>query len=72
MIYTILRIDEDLDFGCEERRSDEPVMAVVTLQDEQGNQTKMRYPDQRLYEMDINENDRVMINEDKEIIIVDN
>ena len=72
MIYTILRIDEDLDFGCEERRSDEPVMAVVTLQDEQGNQTRMRYPDQRLYELDINENDRVMINEDKEIIIVDN
>lgn len=71
MIYTVLRIDEDLDFGCEERRADEPVMAVVTLQDEQGNQIRMRYPDQRLYDQNINENDRVMITEEKEIIIVD-
>ena len=69
MIYTVLRIDEDLDFGCEERRADEP--AVVTLQDEQGNQIRMRYPDQRLYDQNINENDRVMITEEKEIIIVD-
>ena len=71
MIYTVLRIDEDLDFGCEARRADEPVMAVVTLQDEQGNQIRMRYPDQRLYDQNINENDRVMITEEKEIIIVD-
>ena len=31
MIYTVKRIDEDLDFGCEERAKDAPVMAVVTL-----------------------------------------
>ena len=33
MKYTIKRIDEDLDFGCEERVADAPVMAVVTLVD---------------------------------------
>lgn len=33
MIYTVKRIDEDLDFGCEERAKDAPVMAVVTLVD---------------------------------------
>jgi hypothetical protein len=27
MIYTVKRIDEDLDFGCEERAKDAPVMA---------------------------------------------
>ena len=36
MIYTVKRIDEDLDFGCEERAKDAPVMAVVTLVDSSG------------------------------------
>ena len=31
MIYMVKRIDEDLDFGCEERVEGVPVMAVVTL-----------------------------------------
>ena len=31
MIYTVKRIDEDLDFGCEERPKGMPVMAIVTL-----------------------------------------
>ena len=29
MMYTVKRIDEDLDFGCEERLDDAPVMALV-------------------------------------------
>ncbi|MFR8999209.1 MAG: hypothetical protein ACLVIY_01060 [Anaerobutyricum soehngenii] len=33
MMYTVKRIDEDLDFGCEERPDDAPVMAIVTLVD---------------------------------------
>lgn len=37
MKYQVVRIDEDIDFGCEERSADEPVMAVVVLQDENGN-----------------------------------
>lgn len=31
MMYTVKRIDEDLDFGCEERPEDVLVMALVTL-----------------------------------------
>ena len=34
MKYQVMRIEEDLDFGCEERGADEPVMAVVVLKDE--------------------------------------
>ena len=34
MIYTVLKIEEDLDYGCEDRRDDQPVMAVVTLRSE--------------------------------------
>ena len=33
MKYQVMRIEEDLDFGCEERGADEPVMAVVVLKD---------------------------------------
>ena len=36
MKYTVLRIDEDIDYGCEEKDADQPVMAVVTLRDEEG------------------------------------
>ena len=36
MIYSVIRIDEDLDFGCEERMSGNSVMAVVALQDSTG------------------------------------
>ena len=32
-MYTVKRIDEDLNFGCEERPDDAPVMAIVTLVD---------------------------------------
>ena len=31
MKYQVMRYEEDLDFGCEERGADEPVMAVVVL-----------------------------------------
>lgn len=34
--YLVKRIDEDLDFGCEERIEGAPVMAVVTLIDNDG------------------------------------
>ena len=33
MMYTVKRIDEDLNFGCEERPDDAPVMVIVTLVD---------------------------------------
>ena len=36
MIYTVKRIDEDLNFGCEERPEGVPIMAIVTLTDSSG------------------------------------
>ena len=67
MKYTVKRIDEDLDFGCEERSADAPVMAVVTLVDEAGQEVRMRQPDQMLYDRDINEGDTVILNERQEL-----
>lgn len=57
MIYTVIKIEEDIDFGCEERTSGSEVMAVVTLRDSEGNETMIRYPDRELYEKNINEGD---------------
>ncbi len=37
MKYTVVKIEEDVDFGCEERNGSEKVMAIVTLKDEVGN-----------------------------------
>ena len=82
MKYTVKRIDEDIDFGCDalacretvqwtvssqERSADAPVMAVVTLIDEAGQEVKMRQPDQMLYDWDINEGDEVILNEKNEL-----
>ena len=63
MRYKVLKIEEDVDFGCEERGENSPVMAVVLLQDENGNEQKIRQEDQVLYERDINEGDLVFFNE---------
>ena len=59
MIYTVKRIDEDLDFGCEERAKDAPVMAVVTLIDSSGGELRMKVEDDLLYKNNINEGDKV-------------
>lgn len=67
MRYKVLKIEEDVDFGCEERGEDSPVMAVVLLQDEKGNEQKVRQEDQMLYERDINEGDLVFFNERQEL-----
>lgn len=67
MRYKVLKIEEDVDFGCEERGEDSPVMAVVILQDENGNEQKVRQEDQMLYERDINEGDLVFFNERQEL-----
>ena len=45
MIYIVKRIDEDLDFGCEERAKDAPVMAVVTLVDSSGEELRVKAED---------------------------
>ena len=67
MKYTVKRIDEDLDFGCEERADGAPVMAVVTLVDPAGQEMKLRQPDQMLYDREINEGDEVILNERQEL-----
>ena len=67
MKYTVKRIDEDLDFGCEERQEGTPVMALVTLVDEDGSKLTLRQPDQMLYDRDIKEGDEVILNAEKEL-----
>ena len=59
MIYTVKRSDEDLDFGCEERAKDAPVMAVVTLVDSSGEELRVKAEDALLYKNNINEGDKV-------------
>ena len=61
MNYRVLRIEEDVEFGCEERKEGDPVMAVVRLEDEDGDVKIVRQRDQMLYDRDINEGDRVWL-----------
>ena len=70
MRYRVVRIDEDIDFGCEERKEGIPVMAVVLLEDENGNQQHIRQIDQYLYDNDINEGEQVQFTADGELIKV--
>ena len=49
MIYIVKRIDEDLDFGCEERAEGVPVMAVVTLMNSSGEELIVKSEDAMLY-----------------------
>lgn len=67
MIYTVKRIDEDLDFGCEERPEGAPVMAVVTLIDSSGEELKVKAEDAMLYERNINEGDKVCFGENNKL-----
>lgn len=64
-MYTVKRIEEDLDFGCEEREEGASVMAVVTLVDSFGEEMRVKEEDAMLYERDINEGDKVYFDKDK-------
>ena len=59
MIYTVKRIDEDLNFGCEERPDGAPVMAIVTLINSSREEVIVKVEDAMLYERNINEGDKV-------------
>lgn len=61
MIYTVKRIDEDLNFGCEERPEGVPIMAIVTLTDSSGEEVIVKAEDAMLYERNINEGDKVCL-----------
>lgn len=67
MNYKVIKIQEDIDFGCEERSTDSPVMAVVILQGEDGSEKMTRQVDAMLYERDINEGDTVRFNDKQEL-----
>ncbi len=64
VLYRVKRIDEDLDFGCEERPEGQPVMARVTLVYPSGEEIIVRAEDAMLYDRDINEGDRVFYDKD--------
>lgn len=64
MLYKVMRIDEDIDFGCEERPEGAPVMAFVTLENAEKEERILRMEDDLLYERDINENDMVYLDEE--------
>ena len=68
MTYSVVRIDEDLDFGCEERAAGTPVMAVVILQEPSGEQTVVRQPDRMLYDRQINVGDQVSFDEQGKLV----
>ena len=67
MIYIVKRIDEDLDFGCEERAEGVPVMAVVTLMNSSGEELIVKSEDAMLYERNINEGDKVYFDKENNL-----
>jgi len=67
MIYIVKRIDEDLDFGCEERAEGALVMAVVTLMNSSGEELRVKSEDAMLYERNINEGDKVYFDEENKL-----
>ncbi|MCI5648798.1 MAG: hypothetical protein ACI4EG_02755 [Fusicatenibacter sp.] len=67
MKYKVLRIEEDLDFGCEERPEGQKVLAVVTLQDENGKSKVIKAEDDQLYRDGICEGDIVELEQENRI-----
>ncbi len=67
MRYIVEKIDEDIDFGCEERADDMPVQAVVTLRDENGEITVRKFSDAELMKEGIQSGDAAVINEDGQL-----
>ena len=63
MIYIVKDIEEDLDFGCEERLEAAPKMAVAVLADETGRELRKKVPDQHLYDEGIEPGSRVYFDE---------
>ncbi|MCR5144652.1 MAG: hypothetical protein K6B67_05030 [Lachnospiraceae bacterium] len=66
MNYIVKRIQE-ADFGCEERPAGYEPMVRVTLCDEAGTEKVLEVTDASLYAKDIDEGDKVYIDENGEI-----
>lgn len=67
MVYKVKEIQEDLDFGCEERSEDSPVMAIVLLTGEDGREKMTRQEDQLLYARNIDVGDSVVFDENGQL-----
>ena len=67
MVYKVKEIQEDLDFGCEERSEDSPVMAIVLLTGEDGWEKMTRQEDQLLYVRNIDVGDNVVFDENGQL-----
>ena len=67
MVYKVKEIQEDLDFGCEERSEDSPVMAIVLLTGEDGREKMTRQEDQLLYARNIDVGDKVVFDENGQL-----
>ena len=53
-MLTVSKIYDD-DYGCEERMSNAPKMAIVYLKDDEGNEKELKVPDDFLIENGIEE-----------------
>ena len=67
MSYIVKRIDEDLDFGCEERAEDGGGGGGGGGGDSSGEELRIRAEDAMLYERNINEGDKVYFDKDNKL-----
>ena len=64
MFYTVIKIEEDLDFGCEERQENQPLRAVVSMAGDDGEVITVKMADALLYERKIEPGTEVTIGKD--------
>ena len=64
MIYRLVDILEDIDFGCEEREGSRPLMAVAVLEDTDKNQIRFKMEDALFTQRDLRAGESVYIDED--------
>ena len=63
MIYKILEIREDIDFGCEERGEDSPLLSEAVMEGKDGSKRYFKMPEALFQERCILEGDFVYIDE---------
>lgn len=64
MIYRLVDILEDIDFGCEEREGDLPLMAVAVLEDPDNNKIRFKMADALFTKRGLQAGDSVYIDEE--------
>lgn len=67
MLYLVEKIEEDVNFGCEERKADDPVKAVVHIVSEDGMKVMINMEDALLVKREINEGDWVYLDDKQEL-----